>query len=495
MTARLRNCAAFAGIAVLMWIFVIGNFNGVSKAIAVIVSLPLALMAFTFIYKLICKYDNKLKKNARLFSFIALSVMFVLLLICGFMNRQNPVHTPKPSLPDVSIAIRGAQHLAAGEALSNVEYFSRYPNTHALLFFFTGIGKVLLFITGSVEHLYSVAIVINAVLITLTVLLVMKCSAMLSGTRAAAFSFVLCFFFSPLYLVMPLTYTDTIAMTAMAGTLYFFIRFIRKQKLYNLALSGILCALGTLFKPTVAIFVIAAVIILLLSKHSVLKRVITLLLAFAIVFTGFTIPINNSGLISDELYDTYKYPPQHWVMMSLSGSGGFNNEAASFTTNAGNYEQKQENINNEIIRIVKEKGVFGTVYHLLFTKVAAMWDSGTLGLYSRIQDCQSDNPIQWAITTPLPSSLIAAVSQGIYASILLLSLMGAIKKRKNILFQTLLLALFGAFVFFMLWEAEGRYMLQFMPIFFVLVAVGAKPTFERIAALKTKLNIAKAVNK
>jgi len=309
MTTKLRNCAAFSGIAVLIWIFLIGNFNGISKAIAVIVCFPLALMAFKMFYTLICKYKSRLKEHAKLYSFIALSIMFVLLLVCGFMNRQNPVHTPKPSLPDVSIAIRGAQHLAMGDPLSNVEYFSKYPNTHALLFFFTGIGKILVFLTGSAEHLYSVAIVINAVLITLTVFLVMKCSAMLSGTRAAAFSFVLCFFFSPLYLVMPLTYTDTITMTAMAAALYFFIRFIRKQRLYNLALSGIICALGTIFKPTVAIFMIAAVIILLLSKHSVLKRATILILAFAIVFVGFTIPINNSGLISDELYDIYKYPP------------------------------------------------------------------------------------------------------------------------------------------------------------------------------------------
>lgn len=486
MTSKLRSCAAFAGIAVLIWIFILGNFNGISKAISVIVCLPLALLAFTFIYKLICKYEDKLKKHARLFSFLALSVMFALLLICGFMNRQNPVHTPKPSLPDVSIAIRGAQHLAMGDALSNIEYFSKYPNTHALLFFFTGIGKILVFLTGSAEHLYSVAIVLNAVLITLSVWLVMQCSAMLSGTRAAAFCFVLCFFFSPLYLVMPLTYTDTIAMTTMAAALYFFIRFMRKQKLHHLAISGAICALGTVFKPTVAIFVIAAVIILLLSKRSVLKRAITLLLAFAIVFTGLTIPINNSGLISDELYDTYKYPPQHWVMMALSGSGGFNNEADSFTTNAGNYEQKQENINKEIVRILQEKGFLGTMHHLLFTKVAAMWDSGTLGLYARVQDSQYDNPIRWAITTPLPSSVIAAISQGIYAAILLLSLVCAIKKRKNILFQTLLLTLFGAFMFFMIWEAEGRYMLQIMPIFFILAAIGAKPAFERIAAIKNK---------
>ena len=232
---------------------------------------------------------------------------------------------------------------------------------------------------------------------------------------------------------------------------------------------------------------IAAVIILLLSKHSVLKRATILILAFAIVFVGFTIPINNSGLISDELYDIYKYPPQHWVMMSLSGSGGFNNEANSFTTNAGNYEQKQENINNEIILILNEKGFFGTMHHLLFTKVAAMWDSGTLGLYNRIQDCQSPNPIQWVITTPVPAALIAAGAQGIYAAILSFSLICAIRKRKNMLFQTLLLTLTGAFLFFMIWEAEGRYMLQFMPIFFVLAAVGARSAFDRTAAMKNKV--------
>lgn len=493
MTTRLRTCAAFSGIAVLIWIFLIGNFNNILKSLAVIVCLPLALVAFAFIYKLICKYDDKLKKHARLFSFIALSVMFVLLLICGFMNRQKIHDSVWCGLPDFINVMVNSQSLAENDTFIWSEYFARFPNNIAIMLLYTGVGKLLVLFTGSAAFLYEVAIILNAVFITLGIWLCMRTSALLGGTKAAAICFVICFFFSPLYLVMPLAYTDVISFMFTSVVLYFLVRFIRQKKLLYLALSGGICAVGMMFKMTAGILAIAVVIILLLGKKSSLKRAGIFLLALAVLFAGLNICIDNSGLISPEQSEKYEFPMQYWIMMSLAGSGGFDAYSYDMILHTEGYEQKKEIATAEMLRRIEEKGFSGLAYHMLITKVTTMWDSGTMNLFWRLVEPQSENPINALITNETTNKIVLAASQGFYAAILLLAMICGIKHRRSKPYQVMLLTIFGVFLFFMFWEAEGRYLIQFMPIFLVLASIGIRPTYMAVINLKNKTRHRKAV--
>lgn len=475
MTAKLRNCTAFAGIAVLIWIFVIGNFNGISKAIAVIVCLPLTLMAFILIYNLICKYDDKLKKYARLSGFIALSVMFVLLLICGFMNRQKIHNSVFPGLPDFINVMVNSQSLAENDTLVWAEYFARFPNNIPILLLYTGIGKLLVLFTGSAELIYEAAIILNAVFITLGVFMCMRTAALLGGLKSAAICFAVCFFFSPLYFVMPMAYTDVISFMFTSVFMYFFVKFVRHKKLVFLALSGGICAVAMVFKPTAGIFVIAATIIILLSKRSVLKRIGVFLLAFVLLLTGINLCVDSSGLITAEQSEKYEYPITYWIMMSMEGNGGFHAPSYDMILFTEGYKQKQEVAISEIYRRIEKKGLDGLLYHMLFTKTFEMWDSGTMGLFWRLVEPQSDNPINTLITNQTTCRIIMAISQGFYAAIILLAIICGIKHRRSKPYQVMLLTIFGVFVFFMFWEAEARYLIQFMPIFLVLASIGIRP--------------------
>ena len=484
MTSKLRICAAFAGVATLVWVLLIGNFIVIKKIIALIVCLPLAFVVYWMLYKLICKYNDSLKKHSRLLCFIGLAVMFVLLLACGFMNKQKTVDAVLPALPDFVNTMVSAQHLAEYDILINADYFAIFPNNIPLLLFYTGIGKLLVLFTGSAELIYEVAIILNAIFITLAVWLCMRTAAFFGGIKASAICFVICFFFSPLYLVMPVAYTDVISFVLMAATLYFFVRFTGQKKLLYLALSGVACAVGMAFKPTVGIFAIAAVIILLLGKRSALKRIGVFLLMLTISLTCINLCVDRIGLISPEQSERYEYPIQYWLMMSLAGNGGFDADSANMMLYTEGYEQKKEVATAEFWRRVEEKGFTGMAYHMLITKVTTMWDSGTLGMYWRIFEPQSENLINTLLTNQTTFLAVNAVSQGFYVAIILLAISSGIKHRKSKPFQVMLLTIFGAFLFFMFWEVEARYLLQFMPIFIVLASIGIRPAYIAVTDIK-----------
>lgn len=493
MTAKLRICAALSGIAVLIWVFIFGNFNGILKSMGVVVCLPLALMLLFSVYTIVGKYEKKIKEYAKLFSAIALFVMFSLLLVCGFMNRQKIHDSVWCGLPDFINVMVNAQELAENDTMAMPDYFARFPNNIPIMLLYAGVGKLLVLFTGSAALIYDVAIMLNAVFITLGVWLCMRISALLGGVKAAAICFVVCFFFSPLYLVMPMAYTDVISFMLTSVVLYFFVRFMRQKNLLFLALSGGICAVAIAFKATAGILAIAVTIILLLGKRFPLKRVGVFLLALALLLTGINLCIDNSGLISPEQSEKYEFPVQYWLMMSLAGNGGFDAYSYDMIFYTEGYEQKKEAATAEMLRRIEEKGFEDMVYHMLITKVSTMWDSGTMDLFWRLVEPQSENPINTLITNQITSKIIKTVSQALYAAILLLAIMCGIKHRRSKPYQVMLLTIFGVFLFFMFWEAEGRYLIQFMPIFLVLASIGIRPTYVAVTNLKNKVRHRKAV--
>ncbi len=493
MTAKLRTCTAFMGIAVLIWIFILGNFNGIEKSLAVIVCLPLAMLFYLVLYRIICKYKEQLEAYAKIFCTIALFIMFVLLLICGFINKQKIHDSVWCGLPDFINVMVNSQSLAENDTLVWAEYFARFPNNIPILLLYTGIGKLLVLFTGSAELIYEAAIILNAVFITLGVFLCMRTAALLGGLKSAAICFAVCFFFSPLYFVMPMAYTDVISFMFTSVFMYYFVKFVRHKKLVFLALSGGICAVAMVFKPTAGIFAIAATIIILLSKRSVLKRIGVFLLAFVLLLTGINLCVDSSGLITAEQSEKYEYPITYWIMMSMEGNGGFHAPSYDMILFTEGYKQKQEVAISEIYRRIEKKGLDGLLYHMLFTKTFEMWDSGTMGLFWRLVEPQSENPINTLITNQTTCRIIMAISQGFYAAIILLAIICGIQHRRSKPYQVMLLTIFGVFVFFMFWEAEARYLIQFMPIFLVLASIGIRPVYKAIIKNKNRIKHRKEI--
>ena len=130
---------------------------------------------------------------------------------------------------------------------------------------------------------------------------------------------------------------------------------------------------------------------------------------------------------------------------------------------------------------------------MLFTKTFEMWDSGTMGLFWRLVEPQSENPINTLITNQTTCRIIMAISQGFYAAIILLAIICGIKHRRSKPYQVMLLTIFGVFVFFMFWEAEARYLIQFMPIFLVLASIGIRPVYKAIIKNKNRIKHRKEI--
>lgn len=60
-------------------------------------------------------------------------------------------------------------------------------------------------------------------------------------------------------------------------------------------------------------------------------------------------------------------------------------------------------------------------------------------------------------------------------------------KGKREAVRLFLLTIIGAFIFFMMWEGNGRYLIQFMPVIIVTAAIGAGSMFDSSGCIISKI--------
>lgn len=445
------------------------------------IQMLLTTVLLFLVFYLFSKIIGKMKeKNLLLLSAICALVMFV--LQCVFViAAKTGIRYDSLKVFDEALALFSQPGI---EATDLEGYFARYSNNYAMTIMTHWIVKILRAI-GVIHADFSNAVlvlqIVNVLFVDIAFLGVWVILKKYMGTKQATIFlfYMLC---NPLsYVWMPFYYTNTCSMMfAVWGTYCLFATLKEKKKTLGL-LSGILFCIGFQLRATVAIAMIAAVVVIFIDgkafmeekEHTFKARFIALSF-MAVAFVGTTViyeAVEERYLAFDET-DT-EFPMTHWIAMGLSDTGTFSPADEAYTMSYLTAEEKKE----ATVRLLKERasdlGIVG-IGKLYAHKLAITFADGAGGYHSELNISDRYGTL-WQVVYGVYRDPLLALTQVSYLLSLISGLLVSVflfngkLPRKMFFFPLLLL---GSYLFQMLWEAGTIYSIGTMYVNGAMVALG-----------------------
>ncbi len=446
-------------------------FNSAEDLSPVVIILGVIVTIFALIS--IKKLAGKIKeKKANIVAIVLCVIFFLGISIFGSLVTSVPTYDLSHIQREASLMVEN------GGIFENESYFSKYPNqapVAILIYFIYNLGNLL-----NVENIRIFATIINALFISLTAfftyLSVKRLKNYKVGLATLAF-----FILNPIfYLYGSYYYTDTLSMPFVAIAIYLFIlamqtEKIRKSAIY-LLISGLLLAIGFKIRVVAGILLIGIIIGLILykklNKETILRgtSIISGFLLGIIIYTVVAIPFNIPNNTD------YELPPYHFLVLGLNEkySGKFNSEDYNHINEFKTYEEKKD----EDLRIIEQRlsdlGLMGYL-SLLKDKLEVNWSNGDYDYISKLTNVQDINKLYEYVAGNKKIFLLYYL-QICKATLLLVVTIGVakelFKRDKNKIYNTIYISLFGAFLFYLMWEVLSRYSLSFFPWMMLIFPIG-----------------------
>lgn len=480
---------------VFLWIFLNITFNNkiYSFNILHIVLYVIAwLLATSYIYKMINKNEHLLYKHEKKIAVAWLLILFSLQMYCGYLLAVTTSW-------DTEAVFRGAINLNEKGNLANYsEYFHVFPHnlgaTSLLHFLF------LAFSADSTQDYYWIATSYNVVSISIGIAFGYLICRNLQNVKTALLFLWLSSLCIPLYFYTPIFYSDTLSLPFAMITYYLYLLLLKsetiRQKITLASLLAIAGSLGTLIKFTVAIVAIAIFIDLLLRGN--FKK---LWLSFFVAISIFYICLSSfnhyrtNHLLDEEISERKQIPYTHWAMMGLSGNGAYNGSDYGYTHSFPTIEARTQANLKRISERLHDYGIGGYL-EFLQRKQQLNFGSGIYGVNEMIDDGPiRPNPLhQIALDNGKHYEKFRHFAQGHHIFIFLLIIISAfydaITRKRDATNQLVLrLSIIGIFIFLALWEANSRYIFNFIPIFIASAALGFPDTYKVMRMIKNTLLI------
>lgn len=386
----------------------------------------------------------------------ALVLWWVLQLTMAWWLEVTPTETW-----DFGVVFSAARQLAQGQ-LPAGDYFTLFPNNIPLCLVLAGFMRI--FGTGMLP-----ALVLNTLAENLSVLFCWRLLRRQAGPVAGLFGLGVCLCLAPLLLYGPIVYTDTLSMPFVCGgaCLWSWAREgSARRRLAGLAAVGAVCALGGWLKVTVAILLIAILLDALLSLPGRQKAAATAAVAvFAVAYSGLSALSASSPLAGDP---DAAIPHSHWVMMGLSGDGGYNDDDYQLTLAAAPDKAGRDAFDKaEILARLQAMGPAGLLEHLAH-KLSYVWGDGSCYAPMKldIRPVRSSWLQSYCIQGMAHTGRIVYLATGLQLALLGPAVWGAIQsvRRQNWSISFVQIALLGLGLFLLLWEARSRYIVSFLPL-------------------------------
>lgn len=384
-------------------------------------------------------------------------------------------------------------------------YLSKNPNNSLFFFLMYFVSQIGNFFHHSLGYSWMYWQLVNTIFMDIGFIFIFLAAKNLFNKQIAYLSFYLAFIplaLSPWILVI---YTDTIMLPVIG---FIFWLYSLAQKNNNLALIVILgtsIAIAYLLKPSSIVFLVAYILIKLLilmttSKKIELKKLILIILLFCLPLAGtvklFHLFEDHQKLIV--LDKDQAKPWQHFVMMGLTGSGGFSEEDTQAILSIPTKEEKINYANAKIVERLKNYGFTGYTKFLM-KKHANNTDRGDFG-WGRDGGpqvyVQSTDPIQTFLRDTYYQQGEKVKTVRFFMHLMwIITLVGLLfitrKKYKDDDFDALLaifkLTILGAFLYLLLFEGgRSRYLIQYLPIIYMLSANGY---YLRFSTSRKRMNI------
>ncbi len=365
-----------------------------------------------------------------------------------------------------------------------IEYFQYFPNNiliFCLMTLFIKIGT--LFHVGaliSIEFMNVSFIDFALVILYLTV-------RKMYSVNHAIFSNIITLLFIPLFLYSPVVYSDTLSLFVGISFIYLFTfidkKTICKKNVFISILIGILMFIGKSIKIT-SLIVLIAIFIKYIFSHKI-KNTIFIFMIIFMSFGSLNLVFNklivNNNKLAFQVNDYGQYPYTHWLMMGIedidadntgrNSYGGYNefdyNKTRNFSTGK---EASAYNI-KEYKNRLKKMG-FGGYLNYLTKKVVNTWSDG----YYFANVALNINPIN---ETNLRNFLIKNdtryigiyFTKGIQYLFLMCLLLGCMVnfRSNNKEIDYIRLAILGLMIFLLFWETRSRYLVNFIPLFILII--------------------------
>ncbi len=452
-------------IITFFYITVVSAFYGIDQNLSpliVIIGTIITFFLFKFIYKKLAKLsDKKIKIIA-----IILSILFFIgLLLIG-------IFLPISSVTDLSHIMEYVNRMMSENSLTITgPYFSKYTNQIPLLIFvygFTQIGSIF-----GCTNVLLMGTIFNALFMALTGYFIYLIGKELKGPKAGLLALIFMVMNPIFYLYSSYFYTDTLCMPFAVIGLYLIMKCIKETKTRNKVilgiLSGITFLIGLKVRIVVVILLIASLGYILINKQvtSKIKIYLALFLGLIIGFFGFKVVENSFELDLDK---NASFPITHWIMMGLNEeyTGGYNNPDHDLTFNEETKEDKEE-ANIEVIKErMSELGPIGLI-KLEGMKIARTWSSGNYGVYAKLNNTADGTGIYEYLGGYGNTNIFLKYTLQIlktYISFMILLGAYQIFRKKEIEYHydaIIYIGLFGAIIFYIIWEAAQRYSLSFLP--------------------------------
>ncbi len=473
---------------IFLWLFLSITFNNQTyqfKTLHIVLYVIGWLFVTGYVYKAIKHAEHFLQIHERKIASLWMLTLFSAQLFCGYWLAVATGW-------DTEAVFRGAITLKEQGNLGGYsEYFHIFPHNlgaaSALQLVFT-ICSILGF-----QDYHWIATVYNVISINLGILFVYLICRELKSIKAAFLSLWLSSCCIPLYFYTPIFYSDTLSLPFVMMTYYLYLQILKseniKQQLTRAVIFAVACAIGTLIKFTVIIVAIA-VLIDLVIRGNLKKYWLGVIVAggiFYALLSGFNYYRYNY-LLDKNLSEQKQVPYTHWVMMGLSGNGAYNGSDYEYTYTFSTREARAQANIERIGQRLKEYGVVGYL-EFLHRKQQLSFGSGIYGVNEMIDD----NPLrpnslhQIAIEGGKYYETFKHMAHGYHIFLFLLIILSAVydaaaKTRGSINKLVVRLSITGIFIFLALWEANSRYILNFMPMFIACAALGF-PELYRVAGI------------
>jgi hypothetical protein len=380
---------------------------------------------------------------------------------------------------DVRLVFDGAVSLARHGHLTDevLTYFAWFSNN----FGFAYIMSLFLRIFGVfTQNHFMVFALFNIAAVNIGVYFLYDAVRRSVGEKAACCMLAALFLYIPMYFFPSMIYTDTVTMCVPIICLNLSIRIRegtagrRTETLYY-TLMGAVSGLGMVIKPTAAIMFIAVVIIccVFIRTTKVYNLISLSLTVFVLTVLLFQIPYRLH--VPKEMREADSIPYSHWVMMGLQDKGQANWDEFLVTMSFPTRSEKNANAAETIKQRLSEMGISGYI-RLIGQKYGI--------LYSR-SDFKPEGVIAFGgsaesfkLERMKNNSMFYSVYNGImFYGVIFLALISIFLYTRNC---TAYLAVFGANLFFMLWEVNPRYMTNYYFIYVFLACLTVKAAYVYI---------------
>ncbi len=440
----------------------------------------LLLAVLLFYYKYIGKLrENSLDVMAWIVFILIVGLQTILLL---FFVKAVPVTDAYNVTADtIEMARKGILHID-----NTSGYYASYSNNNGVIVMLYSYYRVMLSL--GIEDLWSATIALNVAFIDGAILL-SYFFARKAFSRKSATVFMFIMLLSPAtYSFLTFTYTNTFSLFFTALLLFMTLWIKQKKGILGctyMVLVGLVAVAGYMIRPTVIITIIAIFIILfrVINKKKLCLAFLTcFLLSFCIGVK--LIGSFNSQFLSDR-EGTKTFPITHWMMMGLSKSGGFNYEDYYFTGSYPTKTQKMEANIEEIMNRVRQGGPIGLLQKVK-VKLTRVWADGINESYNTNM-CNEKQSKIYDYLYGNKSGLWSVYCQAFRFITMLAILIFTVRHRKkmvNDLEFLLLLILFGALLFFLMWEANNKYCISFTLIMALLFERGLSESSQIIQKIR-----------